>query len=454
MCVIWGTTVRWRGHSTRGGGYRSEVALDVLEGRLKDLDSELAASRFRVWGCLALVHDTSAEKISPHAIPSVFLGFPEDSSDFTFYHPPLHRFFYSRDVRFDESVPYYVRYPCRGLPHPSSSHPTAHPTGAGVRGEDPGGASSRGVGVGAESIPVRGPGLGGAGVEAEPVPAGASSPRGANVRAARVGASGERAGAAAAGATAAGGAAAAAAGAAAAAAAGGAGAAAAARAAVAAAAAAGAAAAAAAAAGAAAAATSASCLWSSDPRSPLSFSSPLPLSPCLWSHGLGPLSGELPWTKKWPPTDPQAPTLTRFPPPGANVVDGMWIFRVKQPPRSPMVFKVWLRHPSAFTGTFPPGTQWRLRRPVYGLRQAPCEWHDTLCSTLLDLGFQPSSADPSLFVRRGSTPFFVLVYVDDLVFATADRVALADMKHKLQRRHTCTDLGELHHYLGLQITRD
>ncbi|CAI7811489.1 unnamed protein product [Closterium sp. NIES-54] len=316
---------QWRGHSTRGGGYRSEVALDVLEGRLKDLDSELAASRFRVWGCLALVHDTSAEKISPHAIPSVFLGFPEDSSDFTFYHPPLHRFFYSRDVRFDESVPYYVRYPCRGLPvpppplfltsapppapqvqHPSSSHPTAHPTGAGVRGEDPGGASSRGVGVGAESIPVRGPGLGGAGVEAEPVPAGASSPRGANSGrghvpagdadseggatgaleggAARVGASGERAGAAAAGATAAGGAAAAAAGAAAAAAAGGAGAAAAARAAVAAAAAAGAAAAAAAAAGAAAAATSASCLWSSDPRSPLSFSSPLPLSPCLWSH--------------------------------------------------------------------------------------------------------------------------------------------------------------------------
>ncbi|CAI7817140.1 unnamed protein product [Closterium sp. NIES-53] len=90
--------------------------------------------------------------------------------------------------------------------------------------------------------------------------------------------------------------------------------------------------------------------------------------------------------------------------------------------------EVWLRRSSAFTGTFPPGTQWRLRQPVYGLRQAPHEWHDTLRSTMSDLGFQPSSADPSLFVRRGSTPFFVLVYIDDLVFATADRVALADMK--------------------------
>ncbi|CAI7859258.1 unnamed protein product [Closterium sp. NIES-53] len=57
------------------------------------------ASRFRVWGCLALVRDTFADKLSPRAVPCVFLGFPEDSSDFTFYHPPSHRFFDSRDVQ-------------------------------------------------------------------------------------------------------------------------------------------------------------------------------------------------------------------------------------------------------------------------------------------------------------------------------------------------------------------
>ncbi|CAI7853717.1 unnamed protein product, partial [Closterium sp. NIES-54] len=97
---------------------------------------------------------------------------------------------------------------------------------------------------------------------------------------------------------------------------------------------------------------------------------------------------------------------------------------------------------------------WSVRRPVYGLRQTPCEWHDTLRSTLRDLGFRPSSVDPSLFVRAGSTPFFILVYVNDLVFATPDRAALAKVKSELQKRHTCTDLGELQRYLGLQITRD
>ncbi|CAI7761285.1 unnamed protein product [Closterium sp. NIES-54] len=88
------------------------------------------------------------------------------------------------------------------------------------------------------------------------------------------------------------------------------------------------------------------------------------------------------------------------------------------------------------------------------MRQARREWHDTLHTTLAAVDFLPSSADPSLFVRHGSTPFFVLVYVDDLVFATLDRHALASVKEELQRRHNCTDLGELQRYLGLQITRD
>ncbi|CAI7923228.1 unnamed protein product [Closterium sp. NIES-53] len=208
--------------------------------------------------------------------------------------------------------------------------------------------------------------------------------------------------------------------------------------------------------------------------------------------------------------------VDEVPPPGANIVSGMWIFKVKRPPGSPPVFKaryvargfsqregvdffqtfsptlkmttlwvllhvaaqrdyelhsldfstaflqgslheeIWLRRLPGFTGSFPPGTQWSLRRPVYGLRQAPREWHDTLRTTLAALGFAPSTADPSLFLRKDTSlpPFYILVYVDDLVFATADTEALALVKLELQKRHTCTDLGELRSYLGLQITRD
>ncbi|CAI7766005.1 unnamed protein product [Closterium sp. NIES-54] len=189
------------------------------------------------------------------------------------------------------------------------------------------------------------------------------------------------------------------------------------------------------------------------------------------------------------------------PSPGANIVDGMWIFWVKRLPGSPPPFKaryvargfsqrqgvyffltfsptpkmttlrvllhvaaqrdyelhsldfstaflqgslheeIWLRRPPSFTGSFPAGTYWSLRQPVYGLRQAPRKWHDTLRTTLAALGFAPSTTDPSLFLRTDTSlpPFYVLVYINDLVFATADTEALVLVKSELQKRHTCTD---------------
>ncbi|CAI7805424.1 unnamed protein product [Closterium sp. NIES-53] len=178
--------------------------------------------------------------------------------------------------------------------------------------------------------------------------------------------------------------------------------------------------------------------------------------------------------------------VDEVPPPGANIVDGMWIFRVKRPPGSPPAFKaryvarvaqrdyelhsldfctaflqgslheeIWLRRPPGFTGSFPEGTQCSLRRPVYAY-EFDSKWHDTLGTTLAALGIAPSTAYPSLFLRTDTSllPFYVLMYVDDLVFATADTKALTLVKSELQKRHTCTDLGEPRSYLGLQITRD
>ncbi|CAI7867881.1 unnamed protein product [Closterium sp. NIES-53] len=149
------------------------------------------------------------------------------------------------------------------------------------------------------------------------------------------------------------------------------------------------------------------------------------------------------------------------PPSRASIVDGMWIFRCDYELHSldfstTFLQGLWLRRPPGFTVSFPVGTKWSLRRPVYGLRQAPREWHDTLRTTLAALRFTPSIADPSLFLRTDTSlpPFYVLVYVNDLIFATSDTEALTLVKSELQKRHTCTDLGELRSYLGLQITRD
>ncbi|CAI7771217.1 unnamed protein product [Closterium sp. NIES-53] len=175
------------------------------------------------------------------------------------------------------------------------------------------------------------------------------------------------------------------------------------------------------------------------------------------------------------------------PPLGANIVSGMWIFRVKRPPGSPPVIKACYvargfsqRQGVDYFQTFSPTPKMTtLRVLLHVAAQRDYKLHSLDFSTaflqgslheeiwlrrppgftgttLLALGFAPSTADPSLFLRTDTLlpPFYILVYVDALVFATADTAGLAHVKFELQKRHTCTDLGELRSYLGLQITRD
>ncbi|CAI7785792.1 unnamed protein product [Closterium sp. NIES-54] len=76
------------------------------------------ASRFRVWGARAFVRDTTADKLSPRAIPCVFLGFVPDALGWQFYDPASRRVFASQDITFDESVPFYHLFPYRTAPRP------------------------------------------------------------------------------------------------------------------------------------------------------------------------------------------------------------------------------------------------------------------------------------------------------------------------------------------------
>ncbi|CAI7813447.1 unnamed protein product [Closterium sp. NIES-54] len=171
--------------------------------------------------------------------------------------------------------------------------------------------------------------------------------------------------------------------------------------------------------------------------------------------------------------------VDKVPPPGANIVDGMWIFIVKRPPGSPPAFKAGYvargfsqRQGVDFFQTFSPTSKMTtLRVLLHVAAQRDYELHSLDFSTAflqgslheeiwlmtpVALGFAPSSADPSLFLRADTTPLllYVLVYVDDLVSATADTEGLALVKAELQERHTCTDLGELQSYPSLQITQD
>ncbi|CAI7933615.1 unnamed protein product, partial [Closterium sp. NIES-54] len=148
------------------------------------------ASAFRVWGSRAFVRDLSANKLSPRAVPCVFLGFPPDAPGWQFYHPTSRRVLSSQDVTFDESVPYYRLFPYRtaSLPPPllflvPGAATGAEPADAGSGGAGSGGAEIEGAEPGGAATGGAEPG----GAEtggAEPWGAatGGTEPRGAEPR--------------------------------------------------------------------------------------------------------------------------------------------------------------------------------------------------------------------------------------------------------------------------------
>ncbi|CAI7875512.1 unnamed protein product [Closterium sp. NIES-53] len=136
--------------------------------------------------------------------------------------------------------------------------------------------------------------------------------------------------------------------------------------------------------------------------------------------------------------------VDEVPPRGANIVDGMWIFRVKRPPGSPPAFKARyiargfnLQQGVDFFQTFSPTPKMTtLRVLLHVAAQRDYELHSLDFSTaflqgslheeiwlrrppgftettLAALGFAPATADPSLFLHTDTSlpPFYVLVYV-------------------------------------------
>ena len=93
----------------------------------------------------------------------------------------------------------------------------------------------------------------------------------------------------------------------------------------------------------------------------------------------------------------------------------------------------------------------KLKRNVYGQKQAGQVWNQYMDQGMKSIGFTPSKFDPCLYFRKS---IVFLVYIDDcIVFGPNDK-AIDDVVNDLRlssKNFTLDDQGEVGDFLGIQI---
>ena len=96
----------------------------------------------------------------------------------------------------------------------------------------------------------------------------------------------------------------------------------------------------------------------------------------------------------------------------------------------------------------------KLKRSLYGLKQASRQWNHTFTQFLNSIGFKQSKNEYSLFTRKyENTLVFLLVYVDDIIISGNNQEEINSVKAQLQKRFKIRDLGKLQYFLGLEVVR-
>lgn len=93
----------------------------------------------------------------------------------------------------------------------------------------------------------------------------------------------------------------------------------------------------------------------------------------------------------------------------------------------------------------------RLKKGLYGLRQAPRLWYKKLTGHLREMGFRRSDLDHSVWAKDD---IVVAIYVDDILVFGESQASIASTKQQLSDRFKMVDSGEVDYFLGLQVHRD
>jgi hypothetical protein len=115
---------------------------------------------------------------------------------------------------------------------------------------------------------------------------------------------------------------------------------------------------------------------------------------------------------------------------------------------------VFMHQPPGFRDATLPNHVCRLKKSLYGLRQAPRAWYQRFTDYVGHLGFRLSTCDNSLFTfHQGRHVAYILLYVDDIILVTSSPELKAFFISHLSTEFAMKDLGPLSYFLGISVKR-
>jgi histone deacetylase 1/2 len=93
----------------------------------------------------------------------------------------------------------------------------------------------------------------------------------------------------------------------------------------------------------------------------------------------------------------------------------------------------------------------RLRKNMYGLKQAGHNWYKHLTDDLLQHGFCQSQVNKCLFIRHDC---IILIYVDDCLIFSPSQTTLQEITSHLEKVFKITSDDDVAAYLGIDISRN
>ncbi|CAM8977517.1 unnamed protein product [Rhodiola kirilowii] len=117
---------------------------------------------------------------------------------------------------------------------------------------------------------------------------------------------------------------------------------------------------------------------------------------------------------------------------------------------------IYMRQPEGFIVGDPKNKVCLQKRSLYGLKQSPRLWYRRFDEFMINCGFKRADFDWCIYNKhvQDESEIYLLLYVDDMLIASHDIIAINNLKVQLSTNFEMKDFGSAKKILGMQIKRN